>query len=342
MITVKRTGLVGTIVAFWIILGAIAAYNFAVRPWFLTWGTTPQEQTRPLLGDDVWIGGVVSGTRAVTIKAPPEKVWPWIIQIGQDRAGFYSYTWLENLTLADIHNTLEVRPEWQERQAKDIVRSVKPGVLFGLLKEKQGYTGWKVSFIAPGQSMTLKNWGTFALEALPNGWTRFLARSRAEPLPGVAGRLLGFWVLDAAHFAMEKRMMTEIRRLAEGRSGPPGWVRILATAGFVLAVLGSTLLIGSRKRGRWLWLLLPLAYAVVILQQTSDLRAALTGFIVLALTVVGFLYFGKRWWIYFGFLWIYCYAVLFLAADAWTVFGLVFLALFAGLAAAARKGLAAR
>ena len=190
--------------------------------------------------------------------------------------------------------------------------------------------------------MTLKNWGTFALEPLPNGGTRFLARSRAEPLPGVAGRLLGFWVLDAAHFAMEKRMMTEIRRLAEGRSGPPWWLRALATAGFAAAVIGTTLLIGSRKRGRWLWLLLPLAYSVVILQQTADLKAALTGFTVLALAVIGFLFFGKRWWIYFGFLWIACCAVLFLAADAWLVFGLVFLALFAGLAVLARKGLAAR
>ena len=82
--------------------------------------------------------GSVTGTRAVSIDAPPEKVWPWLVQIGQDRAGFYSYTWLENLTLADIHNTFEIRPEWQGRKAKDIVRSVKPGYMFGLLKDKDG------------------------------------------------------------------------------------------------------------------------------------------------------------------------------------------------------------
>jgi hypothetical protein len=342
MITVKRTGLAGTLAAFWIILAAIAAYNFAVRPWFLHWGTTEQEKARALHGDDAWIGGTVTGTRAVTVQAPPEKVWPWIAQIGQDRAGFYSYTWLENLLLADIHNTYRVRPEWQARQAKDIIRSVKPGFMFGLVKEKDGYTGWKVSFVAPGQAMTLRNWGTFALEPTDAGGTRFLARSRAEKLPGVAGRLLGFWVLDAAHFIMEKRMMTEVRRLAEGRPGPPWWLQALATAGFAAAVAGSTLLIASKKRRRELWLLLPLFTAVIILQQTSDLRAALTGFTVLALTIIGFLYFGKRWWIYFGFLWIYSCAVLFLAADAWIVFGLVFLAAFAALFAAARKGMSSR
>jgi hypothetical protein len=76
--------------------------------------------------------------------------------------------------------------------------------------------------------------------------------------------------------------------------------------------------------------------------QAADWRAALAGFTAVALVVVGFLFFKKRWWIYFGFLLITVYAVLFLAADAWIVFGLVFLAAFASLAAMARKGLRAR
>jgi len=341
MIKLNRSGLAVTIAGFWIILAAIAAYNFAVRPWFLYWGTTASEKTRPLLGDDAWIGGVVSGTRAISIQAPPEKVWPWIVQIGQEQAGFYSYTWLENLTLADIHNTAEVRPAWQERKAKDVIRSVRRGFLFGLLKEKDGYTGWKISFVEPGRAMTLRNWGTFALEPDGSGGTRFFARSRAEKLPGVAGRLFGFWFMDAAHFIMEKRMMVEIKRLAEGRPGPPGWLQVLATAGFAAAAVGAILLIGSRKK-RWPWLLLPLAYSVAIFQQTSDLGAAVTGFLALALAVVGFLYFKKRWWIYFGFLWIFCCAVLFLAADAWIAFGLIFLAAVAALALTAKKGARAR
>jgi hypothetical protein len=340
MIKAPRTGPVATYAAFLIILAAIAAYNFAVRPWFLHWGTAAEDRTRPLLGDDAWIGGAVTGTRAVTVEAPPEKVWPWLIQIGQERAGFYSYAWLENLTLADIHNTFEVRPEWQDRQAKDLVRGVKTGYMFGLMK-KTFVPGWRISFVAPGQAMTLRNWGTFALEPNGAGGTRFFARSRSEPVPGVVGRLLGFWLLDPAHFIMEKKMMIEIKRLAEGRPGPPWWLEGLATAGFAAAAFGAALLIGSKKRGG-VWLLLPAVYAVLVLQQTSDARAALAGFTALALAVVGFLVFRKRWWIYFGFLLIYCYAVLFLAADAWIVFGLVFLPACAVLAAAASEGLRAR
>lgn len=327
----ERRWLVENIAAFLIIMAAIAAYSLVARPWFLNWGTAPRERTQGLLGDDAWIGGVVTGTRAVTVEAPPGKVWAWLIEIGQDRAGFFSYTWLENLALADIHNTFEIRPAWQTRQTKEIVRAVKPGYLFGLPK-KTFVPGWKVSFVEPGRSLTLRNWGTFALEPTETGGTRFFARSRGGPLPGLAGRLASFWLLDPAHFIMEKTMMREIKRLAEGRPGPPGWLRALATAGFAAAALGSGLLVGLKKR-RGLWLLIPAAFAALIIKETSDLQAALAGFTVLTLVLVGFLYMKKRWWIYFGFLWIAVYSVLFFAADAWIVFGLVFLAVTALLAA---------
>jgi len=338
----ERSGLALTVAGFLVILAAIAAYTFLARPWFLQWGAAGNDQTRPLLGDDAWIGGVVTGTRAVTIEAPPEKVWPWLVQIGQDRAGFYSYAWLENLVFADIHNTFEIRPAWQVREAKDVIRAAKPGyILSGLFKDKEGSAGWRVPFVAPGQSMTLRNWGTFALEPAGPGATRFLVRSRGEPLPGVFGKLAGFWLLDPIHFVMEKKLMTETKRLAEGRPGPPGWLRALATAGFAAAALGAALVIASKGRKRF-WLLLPAAYAVLILRETADVQAALAGFTALALAVIGFLIFKKRWWIFFGFLMIYACAVLFLAADAWIVFGLVFLAAFAVLASRAIKGLRAR
>jgi hypothetical protein len=315
--------LVENISAFLIIMAAIAAYSLVARPWFLNWGTTPRERAQGLLGDDAWIGGVVTGTRAVTVEAPPEKAWAWLIEIGQDRAGFFSYAWLENLTLADIHNTFEIRPAWQTRQAKEIVRAVKPGYLFGLPK-KTFVPGWKVSFVEPGRALTLRNWGTFALEPDGAGGTRFFARSRGGPLPGLAGRLASFWLLDPAHFVMEKTMMTGIKRLAEGRPGSPGWLKAVATAGFAAAAVFTALLVGLKRR-RPLWLLVPAAFAALVIKETADLQAALAGFTALALVLVGLLIIRKRRWIYFGFLWIYVYAVLFFAPDAWIVFGLVFL-----------------
>ena len=337
----KRPGLVPTVAAFLVILAAIAVYTFVARPWFLDWGAVGNDATRPLAGDDAWLGGVVTGTRGVSIGELPETVWPWLVQIGQERAGFYSYAWLENMALADIHNVLELRPEWRKREEKDFVRAAKPGYAFGLLDKLKVEPGWKVAMVEPDSALVLKNWGSFVLEPRFPGGSRLLARSKGERPRGVVGRLASFWLLDPAHFVMEKRMLTEIKRLAEGRPGPPWLLELLALIGFASAAVGSALIIASRKR-KGLWLLLPGAYALLILVETSDARAALVGFTALALAVLGFLVFKKRWWIFFGFMFIYCYAVLFLAADAFIVFGLVFLAAFGALAALAAKGLAPR
>ena len=184
----ERSGLALTIAAFFVILAAIASYTFLARPWFLQWGAPGKDQTRPLLGDDAWIGGVVTGTRAVTIEAPPEKVWPWLVQIGQDRAGFYSYAWLENLVFADIHNTFEIRPAWQGREAKDVIRSVKPGFLFGLLKEKDGYYGLARPVRRPGAVDDAQDIGALSPSSRPGRARRGSSSgAAASPSPAFSG-----------------------------------------------------------------------------------------------------------------------------------------------------------
>jgi len=77
--------------------GALAAYVLAVRPWHLRWGATDEEVSRPMPGDELVAHPNVLSTHAITINAPVEEVWPWLVQIGQDKGGFYSYSWLENL-----------------------------------------------------------------------------------------------------------------------------------------------------------------------------------------------------------------------------------------------------
>jgi hypothetical protein len=73
--------------------GAIssAVYRFAVRPWLLDWGSSDDERHRPLPGDDVLPTAGYQTTRAVTIQASAESIWPWLVQMGQDRAGFYTH-----------------------------------------------------------------------------------------------------------------------------------------------------------------------------------------------------------------------------------------------------------
>ena len=92
---------------------AIVLGWLAVRPWTRRWNATPDEVAAPLPGDDFVPDAGVHMTRAVTVDAPPEDVWPWVAQIGQDRGGFYSYTRLENLAGCEMRNADRVHDEWQ-------------------------------------------------------------------------------------------------------------------------------------------------------------------------------------------------------------------------------------
>jgi len=73
-----------------------AAYVLVVRPWYLRWGASEDEVRKPLPGDELVLQPKIQSTRAVTIDAPVEDVWPWLVQLGYGRGGFYSYDLLEN------------------------------------------------------------------------------------------------------------------------------------------------------------------------------------------------------------------------------------------------------
>ncbi|WRS29512.1 hypothetical protein U6G28_08270 [Actinomycetaceae bacterium MB13-C1-2] len=87
-----------------------------------TWGATPTEQDMELPGDSHIPAVQLVATHGITIDSPPEDIWPWLLQIGQDRGGFYSYEALENAIGCDIEGINEIRPEWQSRNVGDVVR----------------------------------------------------------------------------------------------------------------------------------------------------------------------------------------------------------------------------
>ena len=94
-------------------LAGVAAWA-ALRPRVMTWGATVEEVRQPLPGDDLIAMPLYVTTRGITVHAPAAAVWPWLVQLGQNRGGFYSYDFLENLMGLDIHNAEAVRPEWQD------------------------------------------------------------------------------------------------------------------------------------------------------------------------------------------------------------------------------------
>src|ERR671933_1918792 len=100
---------------------ATALYVLVIRPWHLRWGAEPGDEQRELPGDELLPEGGTHILHAVTIEAPVEEVWPWLAQLGQDRGGFYSYEWLENLAGCQMRNADAVHPEWQERDVGEVV-----------------------------------------------------------------------------------------------------------------------------------------------------------------------------------------------------------------------------
>ncbi len=86
------------------------------------WGATGEEAREGLPGDELVAEPATQVTRAITIRAPRDVVWRWVVQLGADRGGFYSYDWLENLFRLGIHNADRVVPEWQHRAPADGAR----------------------------------------------------------------------------------------------------------------------------------------------------------------------------------------------------------------------------
>jgi hypothetical protein len=92
-------------------LGLVGGYALWVRPRMLRWGATDDEVERPYPGADLVPGGKRTATMAATIEAPPAQVWPWLVQMGANRAGWYSWDWLDNNGQPSANRVV---PEWQD------------------------------------------------------------------------------------------------------------------------------------------------------------------------------------------------------------------------------------
>ena len=96
----------------------LGVYLRFIRPWQLRWGATDEEVARAMSGDDVVKQPTFNATRAVTIQARPEEIWPWLLQIGITRAGWYSYDWLDNLGKPSATRIL---PQFQHVEVGDVI-----------------------------------------------------------------------------------------------------------------------------------------------------------------------------------------------------------------------------
>src|SRR5215207_11779411 len=184
------------------VLGAALpwAYMLLIRPWYLRWGATDEEVEKSLPGVELVREPGRQSTRAITVNAPVEEVWPWLAQVGQGRGGFYSYEWLENLSGSHIRSADRIHPEWQHREVGDVVRT-SPSF------------GFKVEAFEPGRAMVLEHWGAFCVEPIDQNSTRVMIRTRAPR--GLGGVFYHPLVGEFPHFVMERGMLKGIKHRAE-------------------------------------------------------------------------------------------------------------------------------
>lgn len=201
------------------LLGAafLLAYRRLLRPWHLRWGAAEDEVEGAMPGDELVADPTLVSTRAVTIDAAPQAVWPWLVQIGQGRGGFYSYDWIENVFGLDIHSADAILDRHQELRPGDRVALAPDG------------SGLDVERVEPDRLLVLGEpeggltW-TFLLQPA-DGKTRLIARNRWTTAGGSLSFRLYMALIDPAAFVMERRMLLGIKaraeRADEGRGAPP-------------------------------------------------------------------------------------------------------------------------
>jgi hypothetical protein len=195
-----------------------AAYVLFLRPWHVAWGATEEEQFQAMPGDDIVDRPQMGSTRAVTVAAPPEAVWPWVVQIGQGRGGFYTSGWLQNgLLRLKMRNADRIHPEWQELRPGDVIwlapegRPPPPITVRRVERDR-------LLLLGDRQPDLAASW-CFALRPLEGGWTRLVFRTRARWKLGPGG-LLWLALSDLGSFFMVRRMLLGIRERAQ-RAAPP-------------------------------------------------------------------------------------------------------------------------
>ena len=189
-----------------IIVLVLALGYLAIRPWHLRWGATAEEVSQAMPGDLEHIGW----TRAITIDATPEEIWPWLAQWGQGRGGWYSYDWLENLFGFDIHTADRIWPEYQDLKIGDSIcmsRSFCPSHVTVL--EPDQWLSWQAEDENGDPVWTF----TFGLAPVDASHTRLIVRESFDNtfMPPAA-----VFVLEVPDVVMELKSLNTVKARAEG------------------------------------------------------------------------------------------------------------------------------
>ncbi len=206
-----------------------------------TWGATEQEVQRTLPGDEIISEPLINWTHGITINAPADEVWGWVSQIGEQRGGFYSYTFIENqMGNGDVyHNADHIVPEWQNPAPGTVmiqnameVKALEPGKWY--LGSSTNDMGW--------------TW-LWYLEPINANQTRLIVRSHIKPAGVTSNGVVGA-VLNVGGFVMEQAMLQGIQARAEGWIPPVYNEQVEIAVWFIalgMGLLAAYLFLNSRE-----------------------------------------------------------------------------------------------
>ena len=192
-----------------VILTFTVLYWFPIRRWMGRWGTTSSDLSRVMAGDGLLVNATYSGTMAVIVDAQPEHIWPWLVQMGYQRGGLYSYDWLDRFFgYLDRPSATRILPEFQHLGVGDKIPLGRG-------------PSWPVASIEPNCALVLdmRNmdgfywvW-QFALYTVDEKRTRLVSRSRVRTQ--TAWARLATYAIEPAGFLMTRRMLLGLKHRAE-------------------------------------------------------------------------------------------------------------------------------
>ena len=204
---------------------AAIAYGVWVRPRLWRWGATDEEVAGSYPGADLVPGGERGATMAVTIEAPADQVWPWLVQMGGDRGGWYSWDRLDN---GGRPSAQEVHPEWQDLGLGDVVHywtrsgpvdawevaALEPNHFLGL-RGLNDLRGRHLDSRQPRPSAYVEGLWGFLLNELPGGRTRLVIGGYQAIRPRWLGRFVFYWLYVPVTWIMQARMLVVLKRNIE-------------------------------------------------------------------------------------------------------------------------------
>lgn len=216
-----------------LVIVQFSLYDLVLKSIITTWGASAADRSLSMAGDSPAL--TITSTRAILIDAPKSAVWQWLMQLGADRGGFYSYTFIEQaLGYKTRHQDL-IAPEFKTLAVGDLVRgSITPD------SSIVPYN-FRVVYVKAEDTFVLDQWGSFLLQAVNDQQTRLIIRTQVAK-PTHTWQQITNAIITPLHFIMERRTLIGLKARAEAgenvylsNSADIFWFSAIVVSGVLIA-----------------------------------------------------------------------------------------------------------